>query len=1191
MENKNSEVIENKDFSVDTSLEKADDSIINLKSIINDEMKNGLDNIEMFHLGNESKEYPVDYNSIYLTTIHDTGTKLDDRNIDEVADSKKTTPKEIWNTMDVLKGVADGIVTAFANTFELGGEIATAITDPWFNVYENVSGEKATPKLTDEEKPQPFGSTELNPRSSYAGDAAAFLSQLAVGWKETAIKGAGAANAAIKTSAGAKMVKSLANTLHLIASDAVSMDVAKKNAAETVKEITGYSPAELLEKKEDDPYLLKKVKNAVADGPAYALIGGAFKLAGLVAEPAAKATVKTVGPVIKTALEPASKVLNKALEPLAKKIETPIQSAVRRIKEKQTVIKSESGEETLQAFAEAVENHKKMFTKEEVDKIVEQAVNEGTLSADVVKGANETVLRDVASSIIQLEEKGIEVANIADNLTNLFEKGEISQTEFNKRVIENFVSATKAAVNQKTAESGVGTALGMASKSETVKSINRLLGYISENADRIPTKKLNEYLSNLGNSKGLNALLDVAENIVNKGRAGDFVDKFTMVMQNVMLTSLSGRISDAVGSLANLGLQVLDAGTTGIGKAGIEAGKRAVRKVAGKKALATIADETDRVFADEALDMIHGIYSLFKETAIYHTKKISTKLKGGIYTAESPWQKARIQAINAQQSRLGMRYGDMKLMKGDSPVAQVVNYAFNHMGIWGAETIDDFIGTIAYRAHLERNIGHMAKVEGISNGWARNQIAKYEKESLKKALDMPVNPQKFIDATEAVTPEGKIISAIKRSAKESADTTFRSGVETSAAKAIYDFANNENWKRYTRILFPFQKVGLKLSIDEYLTKRSPLTAILGLVKKDSYLRNAWKAGGIAREEAIGKLANGLIIQGSIWGLMKEGKLTGPIPSDRNKYELLKSSGWMPDAYKRDDGTYVSLKNVTGPLEPMIKAITAVVSRLDEINERLDEREGTEFMDYAWMIPAAFAEGSLSGAIIGDFIEMVDKGDTAGVEKLRNNILNLAPPIINEAKDTYKSIFGNPDEFKQTALDEIDKYAQRWGVGDTYDELDLFGEPMWAVKRSAATLGAKVSTMPSVDTIDEMLRVKAYVSAPSQFVTKDGAAAKLTREQVYEWLSIMGELKTYDRIDMLVHSNRYMRAPEAEYNISGIPSKRKIITEAYNEQKEKAFNLLMKRNLEVKDLFTKAKERKKYPYIDEKYTGTYIPTIK
>ena len=1132
-----------------------------------------------------------DYQGIYDSTIHDTGTSLDGKDYDKVADSKQTTPKKIFELSDCIRQIGEGIRAYSANIFDIGGEVATAVTEPWYRAFANITGEY-TPPLTEEERKElnPFGEKERKEASSYAGEVTGALTQLGLGLKSTKFAFPIKPGALVDASKMQLMKIGFAELLHLGVAESVSFSEMQQNFSEFTKNFFGMTPTEFLVKNPEDSYFKKRFKNA-ADASGYGLmLSGAFKLGKVLygtapVQAVSSATTKAVEKGIGLVAKPIGKVVNPLAEKALMKVDPIGSIAKRELAEEaekvgETVLESTAEKalkEGTKKIAKAVEEHPKTLTEKEINDVLKQATKRNMIDPEVLKNANKAVLEDAARSIVELEKMAQKNKRIVDNLIQSLESGEMSSDKFQEEIMKLFGKTGEKAAREKTALSIPGYAESLASQSEAVRSINKLIKYFGENQDRLDPMNIANALKSLDNSEKMLSFLGVVEEAVKRGRSADFVGRFTQIMQNVYLASISGRVQDAVGSLANYSLQVLDAGTAGA----IGGAKQGLRNVAAKVGIAKVKTETDRVFLNEAFNMISGMYDIAKESIVDLSKRAIAKVSHKEYTGISPYMKARAQALASKQSRFGKKYGDIILVNSDAPIAQLANKVFNHGGIWASETVDDFIETLAYRGHLKRYVYHNVQVEGIKKGWTAEKIAKEQKNAYIKTIDHQFNPEDLIDFSRMGTPDGKMSAVIKRSRLAAEDTTFRSELKTPLAKWMYQTVNNDTVKTYFRLLYPFQKVGLKIAVDDYLGTRTVTT-----LSRPRFWKEVM-AGGARQDEALAKLANGLFIQAALYDLYKEGKITGPTPANKNKAKMYHNLGWKEfSIYDENEGRYVQSGNWMGPFEQMFKTVTTILSVMDDINERVDERSGDEWTNHLLELPTAFAEASLSGAFMGQLIDNIDRGDTLGIRTFVNSMSRFGIPFVQEITDTYNQFFG--EEYKQTTLTKLDSFKSKWFLGETYDELDLFGESLWADRRYGL-VGPKTSRRTYDPLLEEMLNKKAYVQAPSANITEEGGKIHLDPDEVYEWQAIMGEIGTRKEMEKLIKSGTYRMAVDYDNDKYGRPSKRKLLVSKYNEMKEKAFGILVNRNTVVKSKIEDADFIKTQAIPDEQFQS-YIPTM-
>lgn len=98
-----------------------------------------------------------------------------------------------------------------------------------------------------------------------------------------------------------------------------------------------------------------------------------------------------------------------------------------------------------------------------------------------------------------------------------------------------------------------------------------------------------------------------------------------------------------------------------------------------------------------------------------------------------------------------------------------------------------------------------------------------------------------------------------------------------------------------KLFLPFVRTPLNLL--KYATERSPMAPVL------SEFRDAMRAGGMARDQAIARVSmgSGLGALAVSWAL--EGKLSGSGPVDPREREALRNTGWQPFSIKAGDRWY------------------------------------------------------------------------------------------------------------------------------------------------------------------------------------------------------------------------------------------------------------------------------------------------
>lgn len=178
---------------------------------------------------------------------------------------------------------------------------------------------------------------------------------------------------------------------------------------------------------------------------------------------------------------------------------------------------------------------------------------------------------------------------------------------------------------------------------------------------------------------------------------------------------------------------------------------------------------------------------------------------------------------------------------------------------------DEFFKSVAYRGELN----------------ALAARAAYRKEGLS-----PAERTKLYEQLRGNPTDSMIDQAVKASQYQ----TFQAPLKGPGVQ-IQMLAN----KGPMKLFLPFVRTPLNLL--KYATERSPLAPVL------SEFRDAVRKGGVARDQAMARVAmgSGLAALATSWAL--DGKLSGSGPTDPRQREALMNTGWKPFSVKVGDKWY------------------------------------------------------------------------------------------------------------------------------------------------------------------------------------------------------------------------------------------------------------------------------------------------
>lgn len=1083
-----------------------------------------------------------DYYSQYKSTISGTGTELDGQNVFDVANKKEATPKEIFNLWDTIISILDGFRAAGINIAITGGELVTGALDNTISAIERSVGvdpEQSKRELRENVKKVAdfLGGEEMMESKSYSGAIAGTLANIYAGGAITkGIKAPVVAKSLAKTNAGRKVITGFIGLMKEMTAIGTAFPENQKNISEFIESTFGIPTPEFLKKKEDDPELLKRLKNSM-DAPAAALI------------------TKGVSKLAKRVFAPRSAIIEKGVAAVEKAEDAAIKSG-------------KTGEEFAKVMQETLGNRLKAFSQKEIATIIQRAEEQGIVPKDSLKDANREVMENAAIKIVQLNRAAESVGVKAREALYKHSVGDMNDKDAKDVALSLWNDMMEKVSTTKESLSSSGQVEALASQSEALRIANKAISFVSENADRLDYREMLEIMSKVNNPSSAAAFFDAVTGRVAQGKVSDILNKLAFIEQDMYLMSGASRVKDAASTFGHLMLQTAETAVAGMVVHPIRAGLKKVAKMArnprateaGKEALTTFTSPQDMVYFGEALDMLHGTFSMIANGVYTAARKSLEKAKILKASGETAFQKAVRQSVDANQSRIHLtREVQTNVFSTNSKLGQMMNKILNHGGIWAAEKIDDFNQAIAYRAHLERNVGIMARKQQALNGWTKAETNAFAKKMLKESEKVEINPNKAYDFMNAFTVEGQLEAAVKRSASEASVTTFRAPLTPDTWEAnFYKFVNDTDYvKQAARVLFPFQKTSLQIAANEFLRKRSGLFSV-------PYLKTQFAQGGRATEEALARVAMGVGIQGTAIGLMLNDKLTGPRPQNPGEAALWESEGRQEYSYNTENG-WVSFKDAAGPLGPMLVGSTIIADRIRRINEMVDGDSEEEWSEYMAAFPSILAEASLSETVIGNWLEAVERGDVTYMNQFGRSVATLGPGIVRELTQW--------EENQQTTLSLLDEFENKLGIDTSVDKLDMFGLPIKA--KNKWRFGYKYSEAEENLVTDTMLYYGAFVEPPRKTATYKDVKLELDKGEVYQWQQIMAEKDAFGKMLTFITSSDFKKASEAKRDFSGEyqDSRTTLLKKKYNSIKQEALEELVNRNVDVynKYIGTKTKE--------------------
>lgn len=229
---------------------------------------------------------------------------------------------------------------------------------------------------------------------------------------------------------------------------------------------------------------------------------------------------------------------------------------------------------------------------------------------------------------------------------------------------------------------------------------------------------------------------------------------------------------------------------------------------------------------------------------------------------------------NAQQKAISAENINRILAKfGVDPMNQTLSNAIDYVGkIWrlptrALMTADEFFKMINYRMELQALAYRQAAMEGLTGDKAGEKIAELTRKPTVEMRARAIAHANIQTFTGEMGPVAAAISSVTE--------------RVPLAKIIVPFVRTPS------------------NIFTYAFDRTPFLAYAR-----SQIRADIKAGGAARDMALGKMAFGGMIAGLAATLAASGFITGSGPEDRELKKIMRDNGWQPNSI-RIGNTYYS----------------------------------------------------------------------------------------------------------------------------------------------------------------------------------------------------------------------------------------------------------------------------------------------
>ena len=335
-------------------------------------------------------------------------------------------------------------------------------------------------------------------------------------------------------------------------------------------------------------------------------------------------------------------------------------------------------------------------------------------------------------------------------------------------------------------------------------------------------------------------------------------------------------------------------------------------------------------------------------------------------------------------------------------------------------------------------------------------------------------------------------------------------------KMLLDYADNQ--ARYLTFQSPLGEAGRGLT--QFVNKvplmklvvpfiRTPINLLKFAGERSVFapglkeFRDAWKAGGNARNEAVARMTMGSGLSALAVTAALDGRLSGGGPTDPRERSALMNSGWQPYSVKLGD-RWVSYQR----FDPVSMLIGAAAD-FAEVGANATERERSEI---ATGLVTAVAKNVtsktwLSG--LSDFFEVLTDPERYGQNWVERMVGSVAVPalgahVASAIDPNMREVNGYLDAIKNRVPGLSDNLLARrnvWG-----DEIARGNGSGGSVLSSAYSFVSPVSTskLKASPLLQEVARLRAPLSMPQRKVRVDGVDRDLTPEQYAYYVQLAGK---------------------------------------------------------------------------------------
>ena len=353
---------------------------------------------------------------------------------------------------------------------------------------------------------------------------------------------------------------------------------------------------------------------------------------------------------------------------------------------------------------------------------------------------------------------------------------------------------------------------------------------------------------------------------------------------------------------------------------------------------------------------------------------------------------------------------------------------------------DEFASQLAYRGHLYMQAMEHARAAGITDA---GEIAKRVQDQIEAG---------FNEMGRGTNPQ-----AMEYALSTNLRNNLEGGLLGSLEKLVIEHPP-------LRILFPF--VRIPSNLIRYQIDRTPLLGALSARN-----REAFAAGGMARDEAVGRQLMGTAFWTAGYAMASAGIITGGGPRDPElRKAWLGTDGKLHQPYSVKIGDkWVSYRR----FEPLMTPLS-IMADIHDMSGEMDEPSALKLVDAA---VAGIGQNLLSKTYfktLSDAFYAFGSGKAEAVDAFIDGLAgSLVPNIIQRS---------NPDDYLRTTRDFVDRFASRVpGWSETLEpRRNIFGEKVRKTgNQFQRTFNPFTLQSNNADDVDaELYRLGAGIAMPN-----------------------------------------------------------------------------------------------------------------